>query len=71
MASVAYRKGDFDMASVNIDVKQMTGALGYKYSLSKRTYLYTDVAYTELKVEAAATSKVKETQFNVGICHNF
>ena len=71
MASVAYRKGDFDLNAVNVDAKQMTGALGYKYSLSKRTYLYTDVAYTELKLEAEASAKTKETQFNVGICHNF
>ena len=63
MASVAYAKGD-DSHSLT------SGALGYKYSLSKRTYLYTDVAYAQ---EKAATTKVKTktTQFNAGICHNF
>ena len=63
MASVAYAKGD-DSHSLT------SGALGYKYSLSKRTYLYTDVAYAQKK---AATTKVKTktTQFNAGICHNF
>ena len=63
MASVAYAKGD-DSHSLT------SGDLGYKYSLSKRTYLYTDVAYAQ---EKAATTKVKTktTQFNAGICHNF
>ena len=49
----------------------MTGALGYKYSLSKRTYLYTDVAYSELQLKETAKVKTKVTQFNAGICHNF
>ena len=63
MASVAYAKGD-DSHSLT------SGAIGYKYSLSKRTYLYTDVAYAQ---EKAATTKVKTktTEFNLGICHNF
>ena len=63
MASVAYAKGD-DSHSLT------SGAIGYKYSLSKRTYLYTDVAYAQ---EKAATTKVKTktTEFNLGICHSF
>ena len=68
MASVAYRKGD---VTDKKDLKQMTGALGYKYSLSKRTYLYTDVAYSELQLKETAKTKTKVTQFNAGICHNF
>lgn len=63
MASVAYAKGDNDH-------KLTTGALGYKYSLSKRTYLYTDVAYAQEKA-ATTKEKTKTTQFNAGICHNF
>ena len=63
MASVAYAKGD-DSHSLT------TGALGYKYSLSKRTYLYTDVAYAQEKT-AKTKVKIKTTQFNAGICHNF
>ena len=63
MASVAYAKGD-DSHSLT------TGALGYKYSLSKRTYLYTDVAYAQEKA-ATTKEKTKTTQFNAGICHNF
>ena len=63
MASVAYAKGD-DSHSLT------SGAIGYKYSLSKRMYLYTDVAYAQ---EKAATTKVKTktTEFNLGICHSF
>ena len=60
MASVAYAKGDNDR-------KLTTGAIGYKYSLSKRTYLYTDLAYAVEKKPA----KTKTTEFNVGVCHNF
>ena len=60
MASVAYAKGDNDH-------KLTTGAIGYKYSLSKRTYVYTDLAYAEDKNPA----KTKTTEFNVGMCHNF
>ena len=60
MASVAYAKGDNDH-------KLTTGAIGYKYSLSKRTYVYTDLAYAEDKKPA----KTKTTEFNVGMCHNF
>ena len=63
MASVAYAKGD-DSHSLT------SGALGYKYSLSKRTYLYTDVAYAQKKA-ATTKEKTKTTEFNVGICHNF
>ena len=63
MASVAYAKGD-DSHSLT------SGALGYKYSLSKRTYLYTDVAYAQEKA-ATTKEKTKTTEFNVGICHNF
>ena len=61
MASVAYAKGDNDH-------KLTTGAIGYKYSLSKRTYIYTDLAYAEEKEDG---DKTKTTQFNLGICHNF
>ena len=63
MASIAYAKGDNDR-------KLTTGAIGYKYSLSKRTYIYTDLAYAQ---GDAATTEVttKTTQFNVGLCHNF
>ena len=63
MASVAYAKGD-DSHSLT------TGAIGYKYNLSKRTYLYTDVAYAQEKA-AKTKVKTKTAQFNAGICHNF
>ncbi len=72
MASVAYRKGTLDSNIMgDVDVKWMTGAIGYKYNLSKRTYLYTDLAYgkEEWKADEKANSKV--TQFNLGICHSF
>ena len=60
MASVAYAKGD--------DSHRLTsGAIGYKYSLSKRTYVYTDLAYAEDK----KSDKTKTTEFNLGICHRF
>ena len=70
MASVAYRKGTND--ADDVDVKWMTGALGYKYDLSKRTYLYTDVAYgkEEWKLDSGKKSG-KVTEFNVGLVHNF
>ena len=60
MASVAYAKGESDL-------KLATGAIGYKYSLSKRTYVYTDLAYAQEKKD----SKTKTTEFNMGICHSF
>ena len=60
MASIAYAKGDNDR-------KLTTGAIGYKYSLSKRTYIYTDLAYAEDKTD----TKTKTTEFNLGLCHNF
>ena len=60
MASVAYAKGESDL-------KRTTGAIGYKYSLSKRTYVYTDLAYGQDKKD----KKTKTTEFNLGICHNF
>ena len=70
MASVAYRKGTNDVDDV--DVTWTTGAIGYKYNLSKRTYLYTDVAYGKEKWELATGDKSgKVTQFNLGLCHNF
>lgn len=67
MASVAYRDGD----AGEKDIKRVTGAIGYKYSLSKRTYLYTDIAYAEEEVKTTTKDKTKTTEFNVGICHNF
>ena len=73
MASVAYRKGTYQWKDMpEIDVKWMTGALGYKYNLSKRTYLYTDIAYgkEEWKYQSLKQSG-KVTEFNAGICHNF
>lgn len=70
MASVAYRKGTND--ANDVDVTWTTGAIGYKYNLSKRTYLYTDVAYGKEKWELATGDKSgKVTQFNLGLCHNF
>ncbi len=68
MASVAYRKGDVTDTK---DLEQMTGAIGYKYNLSKRTYLYTDLAYSELELKDTEKKTTKTTEFNVGICHNF
>ena len=70
MASVAYRKGTDD--ATDVDVTWTTGAIGYKYNLSKRTYLYTDVAYGKEKWEQTTGDKSgKVTQFNLGLCHNF
>ena len=67
MAAVSYRKGETDVGDK--DYKWLTSAIGYKYNLSKRTYLYTDVAYGYEDIEDAG--KTKTTQFNLGICHNF
>ena len=67
MASVSYRKGETDASDV--DYKWMTAALGYKYNLSKRTYLYTNVAYGF--EDKDSVGKTKTTQFHFGACHNF
>ena len=64
MASVAYAKGESDR-------KLATGAIGYKYSLSKRTYIYTDVAYSKLQTEDTVKKTNKVTEFNLGLCHSF
>ncbi len=71
MASLAYRKGKLDVDN-DVKVKWMTGAIGYKYNLSKRTYLYTDLAYgKEQWKDSDGKLSGKVTQFNLGLCHSF
>ena len=67
LASVSYSDAEDELDS-DRDAKAWGVGLGYQYSLSKRTSLYTFAGYNEKKVSDA---KTKETEVGLGICHNF
>ena len=67
LASVSYSDAEDELDS-DRDAKAWGVGLGYQYSLSKRTSLYTFAGYNEKKVSDA---KAKETEVGLGICHNF
>ena len=67
LASVSYSDVEDELDS-DRDAKAWGVGLGYQYSLSKRTSLYTFAGYNEKKVSDA---KTKETEVGLGICHNF
>lgn len=67
LASVSYSDAEDELDS-DRDAKAWGVGLGYQYSLSKRTFLYTFAGYNEKKVSDA---KTKETEVGLGICHNF
>ena len=67
LASVSYSDAEDELDS-DRDAKAWGVGLGYQYSLSKRTSLYTFAGYNEKKV---SDDKTKETEVGLGICHNF
>lgn len=67
LASVSYSDAEDELDS-DRDAKAWGVGLGYQYSLSKRTFLYTFAGCNEKKVSDA---KTKETEVGLGICHNF
>lgn len=73
LATVSYSDAEDELNSDN-DMKAWGVGLGYQYSLSKRTYLYTFAGYNEWKLlntETSSKDKTKETEFGFGLCHSF
>ena len=58
-----------------MSVKRMIGAVGYTYSFSKRTSIYTSASYTKDKVEYADSTKEDRDPSSVevllGMIHKF
>ncbi len=68
-AQLGYR--DMDNQS-NVDFKRVIAALGYDYSLSKRTALYAMTGWSQEKVENGTTeAKPNGYEFTAGIVHRF
>lgn len=68
-AQLGYR--DMDNQS-NVDFKRVIAALGYDYSLSKRTALYAMTGWSQEKVETAdREAKPNGYEFTAGIVHRF
>ena len=73
LATVSYSDAEDELNSDN-DMKAWGVGLGYQYSLSKRTYLYTFAGYNEWKLlntDTGSKDKTKETEFGFGLCHSF
>lgn len=68
-AQLGYR--DMDNQN-NVDFKRVIAALGYDYSLSKRTALYAMTGWSQEKVENGTTeAKPNGYEFTAGIVHRF
>lgn len=68
-AQLGYR--DMDNQN-NVDFKRVIAALGYDYSLSKRTALYAMTGWSQEKVETAdREAKPNGYEFTAGIVHRF
>ena len=57
--------------TVDVDGNNWMFGVGYEYSLSKRTSVYTAAGYKEAKTKAATTKKEKTTEVMVGLVHKF
>lgn len=60
-----------DAKDTDTDYNNWMVGVGYEYSLSKRTSVYTAAGYKEAKTKAATTTKEKTTEVMVGIVHKF
>ena len=71
LASVSYSDVEDEIDS-NDTAKAWGVALGYQYSISKRTYAYGFAGYNQSKADdGAKTRKTYETEVGFGLCHNF
>ncbi|WP_333580714.1 porin [Duodenibacillus massiliensis] len=60
--------------TADMSVKRMIGAVGYTYSFSKRTSIYTTASYTKDKVEYADSTKDRDpssVEVLLGMIHKF
>lgn len=83
MAGIGYMDGEADvnMTSpdvINGDIKAYSASIGYEYSLSKRTTLYTGAGYLQRELEASvdhtnidAKAEFKGYDFVAGLVHRF
>ncbi len=60
-----------DAKNTDTDYNNWMVGVGYEYSLSKRTLVYTAAGYKEAKTKAATTTKEKTTEVMVGLVHKF
>ena len=60
-----------DAKDTDTDYNNWMVGVGYEYSLSKRTSVYTAAGYKEAKTKAATTTKEKTTEVMVGLVHKF
>ena len=60
-----------DAKDTDTDYNNWMVGVGYEYSLSKRTSVYTAAGYKEAKTKAATTAKEKTTEVMVGLMHKF
>ena len=60
-----------DAKGTDTDYNDWMVGVGYEYSLSKRTSVYTAAGYKEAKAKAATTTKTKTTEVMVGLVHKF
>ncbi len=75
-AYAGYMKADAvdSTAADDMSVKRMIGAVGYTYSFSKRTSIYTSASYTKDKVEYADSTKDRDpssVEVLLGMIHKF
>ena len=60
-----------DVKDTDTDYNNWMVGVGYQYSLSKRTSVYTAAGYKEAKTKTATTNKEKTTEVMVGLVHKF
>lgn len=75
-AYAGYMKADAvdSTATADMSVKRMIGAVGYTYSFSKRTSIYTTASYTKDKVEYADSTQDRDpssVEVLLGMIHKF
>lgn len=78
LAGIGYMDADVDYAELGQvgDSKAYTAALGYEYSLSKRTMLYTGLGYTKRELDASYSDlnldwEEEGYDFAMGLVHKF
>lgn len=78
LAGIGYMDADVDYALMGQvgDSKVYTAALGYEYSLSKRTMLYTGLGYTKRELDASHSGfnldwEEEGYDFAMGLVHKF
>jgi predicted porin len=64
-----YAKGDYESVANTVSYDDSGYQLGLEYALSKRTKAY--AIYGATDTDISATTKEKDTQFAIGLIHNF